>query len=315
MNSSYVTDGSQTGMKAGGLRLLIRLVLSVMVIAGCASADDIGKLQYDVVTLKSEVKDLKKSRMDRKLEDSLRAMEVEQKALQEEQKNTGKAVSDLFIKNQSLTGEFQVLTGRFEEARYISEDYSRKMDVLTIQIQELKSGIAELDKKIASLYSVKTPVEKKAPGGETEEGGDAGDREKKDSEEGQKKEIKDIYMEAYRTLRDEKFSEAREKFEALLRDFTENEYSDNARFWIGESYYREKNYEDAILAYEDVLKKHPESEKAPAAMLKQGMAFYELQDPETGRIILEKLIEKFPDSEQTGIARKKLRPPTPEKKR
>ena len=83
----------------------------------------------------------------------------------------------------------------------------------------------------------------------------------------------------------------------MLNNYPDSEYSDNARFWIAESYY-EGNYEDAILAYEELFKKNPQSDKIAGAMLKQGSAFYELNDKKTGNIVLEKLIEKFPDSEQ-----------------
>jgi tol-pal system protein YbgF len=127
--------------------------------------------------------------------------------------------------------------------------------------------------------------------------------------EGLKKEgteIKNVYKEIYATYKQEKFKEAREKFEAFLKDYSENEYSDNARFWIGETYYKEGNYKAAILAYERLLNETPESDKVPGALLKQGMAFYELGEEETGRIILKKLIEKFPDSEQVQVAKKKL---------
>ncbi len=78
-------------------------------------------------------------------------------------------------------------------------------------------------------------------------------------------------------------------------DYSKNEYSDNARFWIAESYYKDGNYEDAILAYEELFKKNPGSDKESGAMLKQGLAFYALKDRKTGKIILEKLMDKYPD--------------------
>jgi tol-pal system protein YbgF len=120
----------------------------------------------------------------------------------------------------------------------------------------------------------------------------------------QKTKIKDIYLDAYQALKEGRTGEARGKFKSLLNDYSENEYSDNARFWIGESYYKDGSYEDAILAYEELFKKNADSDKVPGAMLKQGLAFYALKEKKTGQLILEKLIEKFPDSEQQLILEK-----------
>ena len=85
------------------------------------------------------------------------------------------------------------------------------------------------------------------------------------------------------------------------------ELSDNAQFWIAESYYKEGNYEDAILSYENLIKKFPKSDKVPGAMLKQAFAFRALGDLNTTRVILSTLKERFPDSKEAEIATKKLK--------
>jgi tol-pal system protein YbgF len=267
-----------------------------------------GRMQYDLIILKSEVKELKKAgNLEGQMDRSLKGLEEEQKAVRE-------SVSDLFMKVQSLSSEFQVLTGRFDEALYFSEKSTKELveerNSLIAQLKELEIAVRELEKKIASSAPPR-PDAKDLQTGDTRNS----DPPTKASGDTPKKQVKEAYMEAYGEIKDNRFSDAREKFESLLKDYPENEYSDNARFWIGESYYKEKNYEDAILAYEDLLKENPKSEKVSGALLKQGFAFYELKDEETGTIILEKLIEQFPDSEQAKIARKKIRPPAPPKKK
>lgn len=82
--------------------------------------------------------------------------------------------------------------------------------------------------------------------------------------------------------------------------------TDNAQFWIAETYYNEKDFEGAILAYETLLKKYPNSEKVPGALLKQGFSFIEIGDRKTGKTILEKLRERYPDSKEAGLAKKKI---------
>jgi tetratricopeptide (TPR) repeat protein len=46
---------------------------------------------------------------------------------------------------------------------------------------------------------------------------------------------------------------ARRKFEAFLKQYPNTELSDNAQFWIGETYYGKKDYEKAILEYEKAI--------------------------------------------------------------
>ncbi len=283
-------------------------VYTVFFLTGCASTEDMGKMQYDLIRLKTAVKNIQ-ARMPGQDGRSERI-----KDLQEQQKATSRSVSDLLIRVQTLTSELQILTGRFEEVRYFSEKSSKelsdKKDSLNTQIKELEIAVNDLKTRLARLESAKIPVQKPA---ETTAKKTSKDIKKQAQTAGTA--IKDVYMSAYRTFKDNKFAEAIEQFEALLKNYPENEYSDNARFWIGESHYKDKQYEEAILAYQELLNKNPKSDKVPGALLKQGLAFYELNDKETGKIILEKLVEKFPDAEQSKVAKKKLSPPIPPKKK
>jgi tol-pal system protein YbgF len=91
-----------------------------------------------------------------------------------------------------------------------------------------------------------------------------------------------------------------------MKEYSQDELADNAQFWIGETYYGEKDFEGAILAYEAVLKKYPKSEKAPGALLKQGFSFIEIGDKKTGKTILEKVVELYPESREAELAKKKI---------
>jgi TolA-binding protein len=68
------------------------------------------------------------------------------------------------------------------------------------------------------------------------------------------------YEAAYNAFKNKRYREAREKFEAFVKQSPKDELADNAHFWIGETYYGEKDFEGAILAYETFLKKYPNSE-------------------------------------------------------
>ena len=65
--------------------------------------------------------------MENKLPDQEDLFQKKIRALEETQSATAKTVSDLLIQLQSLTSEFQMLTGRFEESRYFTEKSSSEV--------------------------------------------------------------------------------------------------------------------------------------------------------------------------------------------
>jgi tol-pal system protein YbgF len=116
----------------------------------------------------------------------------------------------------------------------------------------------------------------------------------------------ELYNSAYSKLTQGDLQGARKEFKKFLELFPQTEYSDNAQFWIGESYYREKKYEEAILEFEEVIKKFPQGNKVPDALLKQAFSFIALNDTNSAKLLLQKIIDQYPATAQAEIARVKL---------
>jgi tol-pal system protein YbgF len=275
----------------------------LFILTGCATSNEVGRIRYELQEVKSELRELKEasgkqvSAYDRQLNNLL-------KELQEQQKATSNSVSDLLIQMQSIKTDLQVLTGRFEEARYFYENTSKELlkdkDLLIAKFKELEVEVKNLKKRLETIGAPKTQKQEALKTPEPEQ------KETEEVSSLPKRDVKDVYMEAYQAFKSNRFEEARERFRAILENYPENEFSDNARFWIGETYYKEKNYEEAILAYEELLKKNPDSDKVPGALLKQGLAFYKLKKEDVAKTILEELIKKYPETTQAEIAKKKL---------
>jgi tol-pal system protein YbgF len=115
-----------------------------------------------------------------------------------------------------------------------------------------------------------------------------------------------FYNMAYTEFQKGVFDKARELFNEFLKKFPDGKFSDNARFWIGECYYRKNQYEEAILEYEKVKKDYPSGDKVPSALFKQGLSFLKLNKKEAAKIILNDLIKHYPQSEQAGMAKEQL---------
>ena len=117
----------------------------------------------------------------------------------------------------------------------------------------------------------------------------------------------ELYLKAKQAFDAGDYARARSAFQDFLKRFPRAKNADNAQFWIGETYYREKWFEKAILEYQKVIEKYPKGNKVPASLLKQGLAFYSIGDKANARLILNELIAKYPQSREAKIAKKKLK--------
>jgi tol-pal system protein YbgF len=275
---------------------------------GCATTSDVAsvkgetnelkksafEIQKDISDVRTELADLKEKTTGVVREDALNAV----------RESTVSLRSDI----SGISKDIQTLIGRFDENKYFLDktlsERSSEMGVLRTQIAALDAQVKDLQIK---LSSVKTDIEK------VKVTQDAPQKEAKtDHVETRTPEVKDpanpakIYEVAYNTFKEKKYKEAREKFEAFLKEFPQDKLAGNAQFWIGETYYAEEDYAGAIVEYDALLKNYPESEKSPAALLKQGYSFVEMGDKKAAKGILGQLREKYPKSKEAELAKKKI---------
>ena len=114
------------------------------------------------------------------------------------------------------------------------------------------------------------------------------------------------YQKAYDLFEKKNYKQAYAAFNTFIENNPKSSLVANARFWMGDCLYNQKEYAVAILEYQKVIadfKNHP---KAPAALLKQALAFEQLKDNDTAKIIYQKLATEYPNSEQAAVAKKKL---------
>jgi tol-pal system protein YbgF len=117
---------------------------------------------------------------------------------------------------------------------------------------------------------------------------------------------KSSYEDAYQSFLQEDWAAAQKKFFSFLDRYPKSKYADNAQFWIGETFYNQKNFEKAILEYEKVIQNYPKGDKMASALLKQALSFQAIGRLKEAKILLKQVIEKAPNSEQARTAKKKL---------
>lgn len=121
-----------------------------------------------------------------------------------------------------------------------------------------------------------------------------------------KEEEKDHYTAAYLALKSGRYDEAIEKFRELLKTYPNGGYSDQAYYWLGESYLAQNNIERAVGNLEWFVSNYADSTKHAAGMLRLGMTYQSQHRPDEALAMLRRLIEQHADSPAAEEARKLL---------
>lgn len=299
MKRQFKGKGSMIKIHSSKLFTVYCLLFTVIVLSGCVTSTDFETLRGDVNQTRKESFEIKKDVSSLKEKTANVIKEDDFNALRESQ-------GEMHARLLDITKDLQLLTGKFDENKYSTEkalkDSASEMNLLKAQITNIEEQIKEVKNRLNTLEGHTGEAKKKVEEPKTELPQQA-------SQPPKPAETKDkisLYEAAYDAFKDKKYKVARDKFDAFMKEYPQDELTDNAQFWIGETYYGEKDFEGAILAYEAVLKKYPKSEKAPGALLKQGFSFIEIGDKKTGKTILEKLVESYPESRETELAKKKI---------
>jgi tol-pal system protein YbgF len=319
----------------GGIKGWMILGL-VVLLWGCATSEDVQILDEDIRQFQSQLNIIQKEteRFRKDLETAqkeIAALQKDNLAVKADFVQEAKKINaDLLLRLETLKTEVQTISTGNEEYKELFKKPSQEMERLRENIalrtkaledkgqileekdrtfeerikgvenrlKELDEKIDKLDGRIEKIGSKQIEIEKSLPPPPPKEALIEGKVPATGSG--------DLYKDAYETFQKGNLEEARAKFEAFLKQYPNTELSDNAQFWIGETYYLKKDYEKAILEYEKAIAKYPEGDKIPAALFKQALAFLELGDKTNARNLLKRVIERYPHSEQAEMAKKRL---------
>jgi len=118
---------------------------------------------------------------------------------------------------------------------------------------------------------------------------------------------KALYDRAFQSLKDLKYADAAEQFQIFLGQYPSSDYSDNAQYWLGESYYVTRNYDIALEAFQNLLNYYPDSPKIADGLLKIGYTHYELKQWDQARAALTQVQEQYPGTTLARLAGSRLR--------
>ncbi|HJX29837.1 MAG TPA: tol-pal system protein YbgF, partial [Thermoanaerobaculia bacterium] len=116
-----------------------------------------------------------------------------------------------------------------------------------------------------------------------------------------------LYNSAYNDYLRGQYDLALRGFQEYLNNFQGTDLADNATYWIGECYYRQRRYKQAVDQFDGVLSRYPRSDKSASALLKKGYALIELGDRSQGVTQLRQVLRQYPTSDEANLARQRLR--------
>ncbi len=250
--------------------LALLTFMIVIVSTGClpmqSSAVESSQLETDVGEIRQDIWKINKSNADTRKN----LDEVKTLLLQQQELNS-RSKADLLQEIRELTTEIQVLSEKLNDTNYRISSIVNKVAV------PVSTPIAEVSEGEDNQVTIAT-----ATGPE------------------------ELYQTAYADFIKGNYPLAIMGFKEYVENYPESELADNALYWIGESYYSQKEFEKAIKTFSEVISKFEEGDKIPDALLKKGYAYIEINRTAQGVVQLQGLIESYPHTQAARMAKQKL---------
>ena len=114
------------------------------------------------------------------------------------------------------------------------------------------------------------------------------------------------YQAAFDQLKSGDYTKASTAFKRFLADHPNSDYAPNAQYWIGWTYYVNREFEPALHAFQAVVDDYSTWTKVPDAMLNVGYCEVELKHPAEAKRVLGEVVAKYPGTSAARLAAKRL---------
>jgi tol-pal system protein YbgF len=252
---------------------LVALVTAASLLGGCGSAQ-LDSMESQLADIQRQVLQIQKQTSSKEEVAGLQNQAAEQT------RNLLKAQADTQLELQSLSALIEQLEAKLEDTNY--------------RLAQLSQQIAATNQELKGMRA--------APGapaaGQPGEGGPVTGNAPADPET--------LYRTSYNDYLRGNYDLAILGFRQYLESFSDTDLADNASYWIGESYYRQRRFPDAIREFDVVISRFPNSDKIASALLRKGYAYLEIGEQSKGVVQLQNVIRRYPRSDEANLARQQL---------
>jgi tol-pal system protein YbgF len=95
-------------------------------------------------------------------------------------------------------------------------------------------------------------------------------------------------------------------FRHFVARYPDHDFADNAQYWLGESYYDQKDYKSAAAEFKRVVDRYPRGNKVADALLKLGYCHAALGRDDEARAVLRQVVERYPKTAPARLAGERL---------
>jgi tol-pal system protein YbgF len=178
-----------------------------------------------------------------------------------------------------------------------SEQLSQEIDRLRGQVEVLTNELATMQQKQKDFYvDLDNRLRKLEPQKVMVDGKEATVKPDEQS----------AYDAALAIFKAGEYKNAGAAFVDFLRRFPASGYAPSAQYWLGNTYYAQRDYRNAISAQQVVVKNYPDNPKAADALLNIASCYTELKEKSSARRTLEALVAKYGDSSAAQTAKDRL---------
>ncbi len=104
----------------------------------------------------------------------------------------------------------------------------------------------------------------------------------------------DKFQKAMDSMREKKYSQAKELFKQFIKDNETNQLAGSAYYWLGKLQILEKNYRESVITLAEGHEKYPKSIKAPDMLFDLSQSLVQIDKKNEACNIMKILIETYP---------------------
>jgi tol-pal system protein YbgF len=116
-----------------------------------------------------------------------------------------------------------------------------------------------------------------------------------------------IYRRALDEFNGGEYERSIESLREFIASGPEDDYMDNALFWLGECHYGLGRYQDALASFQQVVSSYPDGNKVPDSLLKVALTYERLSNDSSAREVLSVLVDTYPSTDAARRAEERLR--------
>jgi tol-pal system protein YbgF len=201
----------------------------------------------------------------------------------------GQDTAAIDVRISQLEEQMRRIMGKLEELEHRQRQLQQTSDARFEQIETKLFALEEKSMTAAQQPAAATPstataAPTDAPPPTIVKGGQAMNEEQ----------ARKLYHQAFQALNQSKRDEARQMFTQFTQNHPKHELSGNAYYWMGETYYAEKEYLQAADKFRQGYEAKPTGNKAPDNLLKLGMSLANIEKKREACIVYGQLESRFP---------------------